>query len=167
MDNRFARTLIKNALYAFDASACSRLRMPWKGPNTLRKEQIDVVLVDCQMPEITGVEFTLQVRKGGEIPNPEILIIMISGYTHDAKPLSPSQAGIHEFVSKSFSFNSFFRRIETTFTHPRQFIRSEDYARPDCRWLNINTPVAPERRNADEGRVAQSAGRAVAIPALA
>ena len=138
-----------------------------EGTYTLRKEQIDVVLVNCQMPEITGVEFTLQVRKGGEIPNPEILIIMISGYTHDAKLLSASQAGIHKFVSKSFSFNSIFRRIETTFTHPRQFIRSEDYARPDCRWLNINTPVAPERRNADEGRVAQSAGRAVAIPALA
>jgi CheY-like chemotaxis protein len=135
-----------------------------EGTYTLRKEQIDVVLVDCQMPEITGVEFTLQVRKGGEMPNPEIPIIMLSGYTHDAKILSASQASIHEFVSKPFSFNSLFRRIETTFTHPRQFIRTEDYARPDRRWLNINTQIAPERRNADEGRVAQSAARAVSIP---
>jgi len=163
-DNRFARTLIKNALYTFGARRIFEAADAMEGFDALRKEQVDVVLVDYQMPEMTGVEFTLQVRKGGETPNPEIPIIMISGYAHEENILSARQAGIHEFVSKPFSFNSLFRHIEKTVTHPRQFIRTENYAGPDRRWLDIDTPIGPERRNADEGRVAQSAARAVSAP---
>ena len=122
-----------------------------EGTYTLRKEQIDVVLVDCQMPEITGVEFTLQVRKGGEIPNPEIPIIMISGYTHDAKLLSASQAGIHEFVSKSFSFNSFFRRIETTF-NPSTSIHPQRRLRPP-------RPSLAQHKHTDRSRTAKCGRR--------
>ena len=149
-DNRFARTLIKNALYAFGPRRMFEAANAKEGIDVLCKEQVDVVLVDYQMPEITGVEFALQVRKGGETPNPEIPIIMISGYAHEANTLSARQAGIHEFVSKPFSFDSLFRRIETTLTHPHQFIRTEDYTGPDRRWLDIDTPIGPERRNADE-----------------
>lgn len=166
-DNRFARTLIKNALYAFGARRLFEAADAMEGIEALRKEQIDVVLVDYQMPEMTGVEFTLQVRKGGETPNPEIPIIMISGYSQEANILSARQAGIHEFVSKPFSFKSLFRHIEMTVTHPRQFIRTDEYAGPDRRWLDIDKPIGPERRNADEGRVAQPADRAVSVPGAA
>ena len=122
-----------------------------------------MVLVYYQMPELTGVEFALQVRKGGETPNPEIPIIIISGYAHGANTLSARQAGIHEFVSKLFSSDSLFRRIETTLTHPRKFFRTEYYTGPDRRWLDIDTPIGPERKNADESRVAQPAARVVFV----
>ncbi len=145
-DNRFARALLKNLLAALGirntieaAGGRAALRMLWE-------RHVDVVLIDCQMPPIDGIEFTLQVRRGDMAPDPEIPIIMISANTRRSLVVRAREAGVHEFLAKPVSPEALLARIRACVLEPRRFIRTETYAGPDRRWLNRGPKDGAERR---------------------
>lgn len=147
-DHRFSRTLIKTALRthgitdiveAADAPEAFRIL----GSDDYR---IDLILVDHDMPILSGVEFTRMIRRGIDVPDPEIPIIMVSGLSARETVLEARNCGIHEFVAKPFSAETLYLHIVRTIQNPRPFIRADSYIGPDRRWLNQKPATIPERR---------------------
>lgn len=63
----------------------------------LQREWVQIILCDQRMPEMTGVEFLMRVRKQW----PEVIRMIISGYTDSADIIDAvNEAGIYHFITK-------------------------------------------------------------------
>jgi DNA-binding response OmpR family regulator len=68
---------------------------------TFHAEHFDLILVDFQMPGITGLEMAAEVRK----TDPHIPIALITGTTVGLEPQAIVQAGISRVFPKPFSLD--------------------------------------------------------------
>lgn len=150
-DNRFSRCLIRDALASFGLKHAMEAVDAVEGLALLRKLPIDVVLVDFEMPIINGCEFTRLARRDPDIPNQELPIVMISGFTDANRVREARDAGVHEYLAKPFSPDDLFRRLAVAILQPRPFIRSKTYVGPERRTVKV--PVAPggDRRQDEAG----------------
>ena len=69
--------------------------------NALRIIPYDLVLMDCQMPEMDGFEATRSIRReGSKILNPKIPIIAMTAFTMRGDRDKCIQAGMNDFIAK-------------------------------------------------------------------
>jgi CheY-like chemotaxis protein len=69
--------------------------------NALRIIPYDLVLMDCQMPEMDGFEATRSIRReGSKVPNPKIPIIAMTAFTMRGDRDKCIQAGMDDFIAK-------------------------------------------------------------------
>ena len=69
--------------------------------NALQIIPYDLVLMDCQMPEMDGFEATRTIRQGGsKALNPEIPIIAMTAFTMRGDRDKCIQAGMSDFIAK-------------------------------------------------------------------
>jgi signal transduction histidine kinase/CheY-like chemotaxis protein/HPt (histidine-containing phosphotransfer) domain-containing protein len=69
--------------------------------NALRNGDFDLVLMDCQMPEMDGYEATRQLRQSrGVYKNPHIPVIALTAHTMEADRDKCLAAGMNDYVSK-------------------------------------------------------------------
>ena len=68
----------------------------------LEKEVVDLVLMDCQMPQMDGFKATAQLRaKGIETP-----VVALTGYTREENEEQCLAAGMNDFLSKPFRLSA-------------------------------------------------------------
>src|SRR5207248_11000764 len=72
----------------------------------LRRQTVDVILLDLNMPGMGGLETCRAIRKGWEVP-----IIVVSVRESDRDKVEALDAGADDFVSKPFSFDELMARI--------------------------------------------------------
>ena len=115
-DSSFVRKVIKTALASFHVrqiieaeDAVAGLEILWN-----MGDNIDVILLDREMPVLDGIEFAKLVRRDKGLPNMNIPIVMISGHVDRAKVLEAQNAGIDGFLAKPFSPNDLKERIVFT-----------------------------------------------------
>jgi putative two-component system response regulator len=76
----------------------------------LGSQDVDMIVVDYDMPKLNGVEFIKSVRNGGWC-NRETPIIMVTATTDRNVRLSAIQAGATDFVSKPIDPTEFRARV--------------------------------------------------------
>lgn len=64
----------------------------------LRRESVDVVFVDVQMPIMTGLDLADHLRS----EHPDVAMVMLTGMTEYETVVSAMQAGVADFVQKPF-----------------------------------------------------------------
>jgi len=67
----------------------------------IKKEKVDLALVDWNMPDMNGYEFILEVRKDNAYKN--MLMMMVSTETSISKVAEALEAGANEYIMKPFS----------------------------------------------------------------
>jgi len=67
--------------------------------NKLKGDGFDVVITDWKMPEIDGIEVARRIKK----ENPNITVIMITGYPSVESSIKAMRAGISDYVPKPFT----------------------------------------------------------------
>jgi CheY-like chemotaxis protein len=72
------------------------------------EEEIGLVILDMVMPEMSGLETLVQLRK----INPKIKIILSSGYEIDEDIQSVIDEGFSDFIQKPFGVNQVSSKIE-------------------------------------------------------
>ena len=65
----------------------------------LEQESFDLVLMDCIMPVMDGLEATRTIRESG-LPHHQIPIIAFTANTADEDQLACQQAGMDDFIDK-------------------------------------------------------------------
>lgn len=64
----------------------------------LKKETIDLMIIDVMMPKLDGIRATLQIRKESSIP-----IIILSAKTEDSDKILGLNVGADDYVTKPFN----------------------------------------------------------------
>lgn len=129
-DYRYMRKLIADVLGAFGFKNIHLANDGAMAAEILRKNRIDVVFIDWNMPNITGVEFTQGVRNGTYGNDPYLPILMVSGYTDENRIIKALEAGVHTYVLKPVTPESLAERLTQIIEHPPRFIQTDDYFGP-------------------------------------
>jgi len=82
------------------------------GPSALdiaEKKQPDLILMDIQLPSVSGLEITQQIRKM-QIKQPKIVAVSAFALKQDAD--KAIEAGCDDYISKPISIGSFFATID-------------------------------------------------------
>jgi DNA-binding NtrC family response regulator len=88
---------------------------PAKALEVVRVEPIDLVLLDIQMPERSGLEMLVEMRRN----DPSLTIVMMTGYGSIEVAVEAMKGGAHDFITKPFDKNVLFRVIEKGLEHNR------------------------------------------------
>ena len=106
-DDKFSRTFVKTALYQIGIKNTKEAGNTEEAAELLHNFKIDVILLDQQMPNQSGLEFARELKSGKIDGAKNIPIIMI---TVDTKAL-----GIQEYLVKPISPLALKKRICTAF----------------------------------------------------
>jgi len=101
-----------------------------EGLETLKQRpNIRLVLVDYNMPEMDGLEFTMEARK--TYKKDEIAIIALSGMSEKEIVASFLKYGANDFLYKDFSNEEFFARVNSNIEVLELFTATQDKAKKD------------------------------------
>ncbi|MBT3307043.1 MAG: response regulator [Alphaproteobacteria bacterium] len=102
-DSGFNRKIIREALSLFGVRRILEAKDGIEALEMLSKDKVDLVLTDYEMPLVSGIDLTRMVRKSKEVKDPDVPIIIISGYSEEYRLREAIAAGIQEYVTKPFA----------------------------------------------------------------
>jgi CheY-like chemotaxis protein/HPt (histidine-containing phosphotransfer) domain-containing protein len=108
-DNEFNRTLVERALRTLEC----QVDMAASGREAVRKFRsnvYDLVLMDCHMPDVDGLEATRQIRASEEAHHRVPIIAVTAGNVPGARE-DCLLAGMDDFIAKPFSLAKLRRRV--------------------------------------------------------
>ncbi|HUQ11539.1 MAG TPA: response regulator [Steroidobacteraceae bacterium] len=79
----------------------------------LSTAHFDLVLMDCNMPELDGLEATRQLRAGG-VRDPNVTVVALTANAMDGDREACLAAGMNDFLSKPVSINALRQAIDRT-----------------------------------------------------
>ncbi len=94
-----------------------------------QRPNIKLILVDYMMPEMDGLEFTMQLRKNYK--KDEIALIALSGMSEKEIVASFLKYGANDFLYKDFSNEEFFARVNNNLEVLELFTATQDKAKKD------------------------------------
>ncbi len=109
-DDKFSRTFIKTALYQIGIKNTKEANNSQEALELLNDFKIDVILLDQQMPEKSGLEFAKEL-KSGMFGSKNVPIIMITVDTKEQTVLTAKNLGIQEYLVKPISPQALKKRI--------------------------------------------------------
>jgi len=77
---------------------------------SVEKYQPDLVLMDIQLPNVSGLEITQKIRQNCHIKQPRIVAVSAFALKQDAD--KAIEAGCDDYISKPIAIASFFATIE-------------------------------------------------------
>lgn len=111
-----------------------------QGLDAVRTLTPDLVLVDYNMPDITGAEFVRAIRSPDTFPYPHVPIIMLTGNSDRSLVVESVRLGVNEYLLKPVSSAALRARILSIITNPRKMIRKGDYYGPEPRRMSTYKP---------------------------
>lgn len=102
-DDKFSRTFIKTALYQIGIKNIGEAGSTEEAWEMIKASKVDVILLDQQMPQKSGLEFAKELKNCEELALREIPIIMITIDTKEKTVLDAKALGIQEYLVKPIS----------------------------------------------------------------
>src|SRR5262249_6737343 len=93
----------------------------------------DAVILDWQMPHMSGADFIRFVRSPDSFPLPNVPIIVLTGHGERQCVIDAMQLGANEYLLKPVSTKALFDRLISVLSRPRAMIRSGKYYGPQPR----------------------------------
>ena len=114
-DEKFSRTFIKTALYQIGIKNVKEAATAKEASEQISNFKIDIILLDQQMPETSGIEFARKLKNNPLNNAGEIPIIMITVDTKEKTVLDAKELGIKEYLVKPISPLALKKRISSAF----------------------------------------------------
>lgn len=160
-DSAFALDLTAQALMGFGIRTRHACLGAAEAMEILKEQNIDLLVVDCEMPGIDGFELVRWLRRSGLEPNAFVPVIMTAAHIRRPRVAEARDCGASFIITKPFSANTLLERIVWVARDGRPFLEVGDYFGPDRRFRKA--PAPGEERRADLIRKsAFEAGKAVA-----
>jgi CheY-like chemotaxis protein len=146
-DSPFALDLTAHALMGFGIRTRHACRDAAEAMEILKDQNIDLLVVDCEMPGIDGFELVRWLRRSGLEPNAFVPVIMTAAHIPRTRVAEARDCGANFIITKPFSATTLLERIVWVARDGRPFLEIGDYFGPDRRFRTAAAPS--EERRAD------------------
>ena len=165
-DSAFALDLTAQALLGFGIKTRYSCHSAEEAMEVLKDANVDLIVIDCEMPGMDGYELVRWLRRSGLEPNAFAPVIMTAGHVRRSKVAEARDCGANFLVTKPFSAAALLERIVWVARDSRPFMEVGDYFGPDRRFRKAKAP-GDERRADIIRRLQFEAERQVAEQAKA
>jgi len=138
-DNQYMRKMIRNLLVNCGIKDIYEASDGISALDTIRTVGPDVVILDWEMPLLSGAELVRIVRSPGVFPMPDVPIIMLSGHGERWRVVEAVRLGVNEYLVKPVSAKALLDRLVSIMVQPRPTVRLGDYYGPEPRKLANET----------------------------
>ena len=152
-DSPFALELTAQAILGFGIKVRHACASAAEAIAALRDHPVDLILVDCEMPGMSGYEFVRWLRRSGLEPNAYTPVIMTAAHVRRSKVTEARDCGANFLITKPFSAGVLLERIVWVARDARPFLEVGDYFGPDRRFRS--DPWEGIERRAEEIRKAE------------
>jgi len=136
-DNGHMIYILRSLLLGFGITRTFESRYAAEAVELTRRESIDLIILDYQMPFIDGLEFTRTIRTSEKSRNPFVPIILVTAHTERSRIIEARDAGVTEICAKPINAHQLWTKIAAVVNHPRPFIRSDGFFGPDRRRMEL------------------------------
>jgi two-component system chemotaxis response regulator CheY len=144
VDDEFCmRKLIRTLLLSIAVTKVHDAPDGARGLDALAAVKPDVVILDWQMSDMSGIEFVRRVRSPETFPLPGVPIVMLTGRGEPWRVVEAMRLGVHEFLLKPVSADALHARLASVVLEPRRMARRADYAGPERR--KVPSAISLER----------------------
>ena len=134
-DNQYMRKMIRNLLVNCGVKDIYEAPDGISALDTIRTVGPDVVILDWEMPLLSGAELVRIVRSPGVFPVPDVPIIMLSGHGERWRVVEAVRLGVNEYLVKPVSAKALHDRLTAIIAQPRPPVQLGDYYGPEPRKL--------------------------------
>ncbi len=152
-DNQYMRKMIRNLLVNCGIKYIYEAADGIAALDSIRTVAPDVVILDWEMPLLSGPELVRIVRSPGVFPMPDVPIIILTGHCERWRVVEAVRLGVNEYLTKPVSAKSLYDRLMSIMTQPRPVVQLGDYYGPEPRKLVMD--------GGDEAALAASVAAAV------
>lgn len=153
-DNAHMRKLLAVMLRAFGATDIMEASNGEEAWTMFRNSRTDIVIVDWQLGDISGIEVINRIRNAPDTPNAFVPIVMLTGHSHADHVRIARDSGANEFITKPVSVKGLQAKLTSLIENPRPFVKTPTYFGPCRRRHNLPYP-GKERRQTDGASTAQ------------
>jgi CheY-like chemotaxis protein len=132
-DNLYMRKVIRNLLVNCGIKDIFEASDGIAALDSIRTVAPDVVILDWEMPLLSGAELVRIVRSPGVFPMPDVPIIMLSGHCERWRIVEAVRLGVNEFLIKPVSAKGIYDRLVSILAEPRAVVQVGDYYGPEPR----------------------------------
>ena len=143
-DSSFSAEITTGALSGFGIRTRYSCKSAVEAMEVLNESEIDLLVVDCEMPGMDGFELVQWLRRSGP-PNAFVPVIMTAAHIRRSMVHKARNCGANYIVTKPFSAASLLERIVWVARDNRPFLEVGDYFGPDRRFRQSEPPGAERR----------------------
>ena len=134
-DNQYMRKMVRNLLVNCGIKEIYEAADGIAALDAIRTMAPDVVILDWEMPLLSGAELVRIVRSPGVFPMPDIPIIMLTGHCERWRVVEAVRLGVNEYLTKPVSAKAIYDRLVSIMAQPRAVVQLGDYYGPEPRKL--------------------------------
>ena len=142
-DNPYMRKIVRNLLTTIGVKQISEAVDGIEGLEAIRTVGPNVVLLDWEMPLLSGAELVRIVRSPGVFPTPDLPIIVLSAHGERWRVVEAMRLGVNEYLVKPVSAHSLHARLLAIMAIPRPIVERDGYYGPEPRRLLPEVLVRP------------------------
>jgi CheY-like chemotaxis protein len=149
-DNPQALDILSSIIQGFGVREQIRCASAIEATEIVKRRMVDLILVDCAMPQMDGYDFVRWLRR--ETPQPTCLtpVIMLTGHAAPSKVQKSRDCGASFVVTRPLTPGVLLQRIMWLATDKREFVQAETYVGPDRRVRNFGPPLGISGRRAGD-----------------
>jgi CheY-like chemotaxis protein len=134
-DNSFSQKLQRLLLGHLGVKTIHLASDGASGLDAIRQNAPDLVILDWNLPILTGAELVRLIRAPRTFPQPDVPIIMLTVHSERWRVIQAQRLGVNEFLVKPVSAQALLDRIVAIFMHPRPIVHLPNYYGPAPRGL--------------------------------
>jgi two-component system chemotaxis response regulator CheY len=139
-DNQYMRKMVRTLLVNCGVKDIYEANDGIAALDAIRTVAPDVVILDWEMPLLSGPELVRIVRSPGVFPMPDVPIIMLTGHAERWRVVEAVRLGINEYLTKPVSAKALHDRLVSITMQPRPAVQLGDYYGPEPRKLMLESP---------------------------
>lgn len=116
----------------------------------IKRKPIDLILLDCNMPDMDGYDFIRWLRREAAEPARFTPVVMLTGHAAASRVNKSRDCGASFVVARPLTPAVLLRRIQWLGRDERDFVDSPDYVGPDRRVRNFGPPLGEVGRRAGD-----------------
>lgn len=158
-DNPQALDILSSIVHGFGVKEQIKCASAVEAVGVIKRRQVDLILIDCAMPEMDGYDFVRWLRREGPKSASYTPVIMLTGHAAPSAVQKSRDCGASFIIAKPLTPLVLLQRIVWLSRDEREFVECETYVGPDRRVRNYGPPLGMAGRR--KGDLSTHVGAAI------